>query len=127
MEKPEAVLSALPSITRHRLSMLLEILGLSRSVSKSPALNDTVIIAIDFEGINTIKSGFALKENSQVRFSTLDTKDLRQVPLEKLISTLNFATGSLSYVTKVSNRFLFGDTITIQSSSMVQIIQSHIP
>jgi hypothetical protein len=39
--------------------MLLDILGLGHSVSTSPALNDTVIIAIDFEGINTIKSGFA--------------------------------------------------------------------
>ncbi|KAK0736187.1 Polynucleotidyl transferase, partial [Apiosordaria backusii] len=116
-----------PSITRHGLSMLLEILGLSHSVSKSPALNDTVIIAIDFEGINTIKSGFTQKDNSQVGFAILDTKDLRQVPPEKLISTLNFAAGSSSYVTKASNKFLFGETIAIQSSSMVQTIQSHIP
>ncbi|KAK3693533.1 hypothetical protein B0T22DRAFT_42514 [Podospora appendiculata] len=127
MEEPEAVPSVLPSITRHGLSMLLEILGLSHSVSKSPALNDTVIIAIDFEGIDTTKSGFTQKENSQVGFAILDTKDLRQVPPEKLISTLNFAAGSLSYVTKASNKFLFGETITIQSSSMVQTIQSHIP
>ncbi|KAK0722736.1 hypothetical protein B0T26DRAFT_597039, partial [Lasiosphaeria miniovina] len=114
-------------ITRHGLSMLLEILGLSHSVSKSPALNDTVIIAIDFEGINTIKSGFTQKENSQVGFAILDTKELRQVPPEKLITSLNFATGSPSYVSKASNKFLFGETITIQPSSMVQTIQSHIP
>ncbi|KAK1599196.1 uncharacterized protein LY79DRAFT_211933 [Colletotrichum navitas] len=31
----------------------------------------------------------------------------RQVPPGKLISTLNFATGSSSYVTKVFNKFLF--------------------
>ncbi|KAK0733681.1 hypothetical protein B0T26DRAFT_32003 [Lasiosphaeria miniovina] len=107
--------------------MLLGILGLSHSVSKAPALNDTVIIAIDFEGINTIKSGFTQKENSQVGFAILDTKELRQVPPEKLISTLNFATGSSSYVTKASNKYLFGETITIQPSSIVQTIQSHIP
>lgn len=127
MQEPEAVPSALPSITRHGLSVLLEILGLSPSVSKSPALNDAVIIAIDFEGIDTIKRGFTQKDNSQVGFAILDTKHLRQVPPEKLISTLNFATGSSLYVTKASNRFIFGETITIQSSSMVQTIQSHIP
>ncbi|KAK3380151.1 Polynucleotidyl transferase [Lasiosphaeria ovina] len=127
MEEPEAVPSILPSITRHGLSILLELLWLSHSVSKSPGLNDTVIIAIDFEGINTVKSGFTQKENSQVGFAILDTKELRQVPPEKLISTLNFATGSSSYVAKASNKFLFGETITIQPSSMVQTIQSHIP
>ncbi|KAK4205614.1 hypothetical protein QBC40DRAFT_344426 [Triangularia verruculosa] len=99
----------------------------SRSMA-SRALNDTVIIAIDFEGINTIKSGFTQKEgNSQVGLAILDTKDLRKVPPEKLISTLNFAVGSSSYVTKASNKFIFGESITIQPSSMVQAIQSHIP
>lgn len=130
-EWPEAVPSALPRITRHGLTLLLEILGLSRSVSESPApINDTVIISIDFEGINTIKSGFTRKDNnSQVGFAILDTKDLRlaQAPPEKLISTLNFATGSSSYVTKASNKFLFGETIAIPSSSMAQTIQSQIP
>lgn len=83
MEEPEAVPSVLPSITRHGLSMLLEILGLSQPVFKSPALSDTVIIAIDFEGIDTIKSRFTQKENSQVGFAILDTKELRQGPPEK--------------------------------------------
>lgn len=127
MEEPRGVPSVLPRVTRHGLSMLLEILGLSHSVSKSPALNDTVIIAIDFEAIETIKSGFAQKENSQVGIAILDTRDLRQVPPETLISTRNFAAGSSSYVTKASNKFLFGETITIQPSSMLQTIQSHIP
>ena len=123
----EAAPSALPSITKRGLSMLLEILGLSHSNSKPPALNNAITIAIDFEGINTIKSGFAQKENSQVGFAILDTKDLRQVQPEQLISTFNFAAGSSSYVTKASNGFLFGETIIISSSSMTQIIQSRIP
>ena len=112
--------------------MLLEVLGLSHSNSRSSTLNDVIIIAIDFEYIQTIKSGFAQKTDSQVGFAILDTKDLRQIQSEvpeqtQLISTFNFVTGSSSYVTKVSNKFLFGKTITIPSSSMAHIIQSRIP
>lgn len=123
----EVAPSTLSNITKKGLSMLLEILGLSHSNSKPPALNNVIIIAIDFEGINTIKSGFAQKANSQVGFAILDTKDLRQVQPEQLISTFNFAAGFPAYVTKASNGFLFGETITIPSSSMAHIIQSRIP
>ncbi|KAK2025757.1 hypothetical protein LX32DRAFT_655228 [Colletotrichum zoysiae] len=78
MEELKAVPWPLPGITRHGLSVLLEVLGLDYPAWKSPALRDTVIIAIDFEGTNTIRSGFALEDNSQVGFAILDTKDLRQ-------------------------------------------------
>lgn len=124
--KTEAAPLALPRITKKGLSMLLEILGLRHSKSNPPALNNVIIIAIDFEGINIIKSRFAQKENSQVGFAILDTKHLGQVQPEQLISTFNFAAGSPAYVRKASNGFLFRETITIPSSSMAHIIQSRI-
>ncbi|KAK2040053.1 hypothetical protein LZ31DRAFT_475376, partial [Colletotrichum somersetense] len=67
------------------------------------------------------------KDSGQVGFPILDTKDLREVPPEKSISTLNFATGSSSHITKASSKFIFGEMIAIQPSTMLQAILSHIP
>lgn len=127
MEAAPTTPSTPPNITRNGLSILLQILGLRHPPPDSLGLTDVVIVAIDFEGINTIKSGFAQKDNSQVGLAVLDTKELCQVPPDKLTSTYNFAAGSQSYVTKASNKFLFGETITIQSSAMADAIRSCIP
>lgn len=106
---------------------MLESFGLSRDSSRSSSLSDIVIIAIDFENIGSTESGFTQKENCQVGLAILDTKDLRKVSLSSLISTYSFATGSPSYLTKASNKFLFGESITIHPSDMVDHIESVIP
>ena len=114
-------------ITKNVLHILHEILRLECSSSRSLRLSDVVLIAIDFEGINTIKRGFAQKNDCQVGLAILDTKKINKVSPAKLISTYNFATGSPSYLRKASEKFIFGETITIHPSDIVDRIQSFIP
>lgn len=82
--------------------------------------------------------------NSSVRLAILDTREIHPgvsprelshfrrnyyiviaVPLlrQELVSTLNFDTGSPSYVSKASRRVFFGETVVNQASS----IQSYVP
>jgi hypothetical protein len=63
---------------------------------------DVVLIAIDFEGINTVKGEFALRSNCQAGLAALDTKETGSVPLDKLLKTYNFAVGTPSYIEKAS-------------------------
>lgn len=116
-----------PSIAKNGLHILHEIFRLGYHSSRSPRLLDVVLIAIDFENINTIKSGFSQKNNCQVGLAVLDTKEINQVSPNRLISTHNFATGSPSYLTKTSEKFIFGETITICPSDIANRIQSLIP
>lgn len=113
--------------TKNGLRILLEIFHLEFYSLKSHRLSDVVLIAIDFEGINTIQSGFAQKKDCQVGLAILDMKEIHEVSPDKLISTYNFATGSPSYLKKASEKFIFGDTIAIRPSDIVDRIQSLIP
>jgi hypothetical protein len=115
------------SIAKNGLHILHEVFRLECYSFRSPRLSDAVLIAIDFENINTIKSGFSHKNNCQVGLAVLDTKKINQVSPDKLISTYNFATGSPSYLRKASEKFIFGETITIRPSDMADCIQSSIP
>jgi hypothetical protein len=123
--KSEVMRPIVPSIAKNGLYILHEIFHLHSS--RSPRLLDVVLIAIDFENINTIKSGFSQKNNCQVGLAILDTKEINQVSPNTLISTHNFATGSPSYLTKASKKFIFGETITICPSDIAIRIQSFIP
>jgi hypothetical protein len=117
----------IPSIAKNGLGILHEILRLDSGSFRSPRLSDVVLISIDFEHINTIKSRFSQKNSCQVGLAILDTKEINQVSPDKLISTYNFATGSPSYVKKASEKFIFGKTIKIRPSDMADRIQSFIP
>ena len=86
-----------------------------------------VLVSIDFENLGTIKSGFAQKENCQIGLAILDTKEINRMPPDKVISTHNFATGPPSYLSKASRKFMFGETIAISPSNIVNHIQSSIP
>lgn len=116
-----------PSIAKNGLHILGEVFRLGHHYSRSPSLLDVVLIAIDFENINTIKSGFSLKDNCQVGLAILDTREIYRVSPSRLIVTHNMATGSPSYLMKASRKFIFGETITIRPSDMAGRIQSLIP
>lgn len=116
-----------PSVAKKGLHILYEVFRLGYQSSVSTSLSDIVLIAIDFENINTIKSGFSQKSNCQVGLAILDTKDIHQVPPGELISTYNIATGSPSYLAKVSRKFMFGETVTTRTSDIVDRILSLIP
>ncbi|KAF2111624.1 hypothetical protein BDV96DRAFT_649606 [Lophiotrema nucula] len=117
----------LPSIAKNGLQILHEILRLGSYSCTSPGLSDAVLITIDFENINTIKSGFSQKANCQAGLALLDTKELSQKSPNKLISTYNLATGCPSYLKKASEKFIFGGTINIGLPDMADRIQSLIP
>ncbi|KAK1766912.1 hypothetical protein QBC33DRAFT_93341 [Phialemonium atrogriseum] len=113
-----------PSIAKNGLHILSEVFRLGHHYSRSPSLLDVVLIAIDFENINTIKSGISLKDNCQVGLAILDTREIYRVSPSRLIVTHNMATGSPSYLMKASRKFIFGETITIRPSYMAGRIQS---
>lgn len=139
MEKSKTSHSTRPKVLKHGLPTLLECL--SRDQSKnSPALRDVVLVSIDFEGLPAIKSQFEGKEDCQVGLAILDTRKIHRcrVPRDKLISTLQFATGistlqlatgSSSYVEKASRRFPFGLTVPIRAnmSSVARAIRALTP
>jgi len=114
-------------IAKNGLQILREIFRLGHHPYYSPQLSDVVLVAIDFENINTIKSGFAQKGDCQIGLAILDTKKINRMPPDKLISTHNFATGSPSYLSKASKKFMFGETIAIGPPNIVNYIQSSIP
>lgn len=100
-----------PSISNNGLEVLQRALGLSESDQPSP-----IIVAIDFEMTNNLKSGFLGSQDSQLGIATFDTKVLSQ-PVEDeedLITTENYITGSESYLKKASDKFAFGESTTLQ-------------
>ncbi|KAL7942489.1 hypothetical protein V8C42DRAFT_146179 [Trichoderma barbatum] len=126
-EIAESISPSQVQISRRGLHILYEILGLCTHSLESPGLSDAVIIAIDFENIFGIKTGFSHEVNCQVGLALLDTKHFRCSSPDTLISTFNFAAGSSSYITKATNKFLFGETVPINPFDLVNSIKSCIP
>jgi hypothetical protein len=67
-----------------------------------------------------------LRSNCQAGLAILDTKEIGSVPLDKLVKTYNFATGTRSYVEKARKEFTFGDSTTAvtvsELSSSIQVL-----
>ncbi|KAF2016109.1 hypothetical protein BU24DRAFT_492267 [Aaosphaeria arxii CBS 175.79] len=118
---------AVPCIAKNGLNILHEIFGLGVQTPPTPNLSDVVLIAIDFENINTIKSGFAEKRDCQIGLAILDTKEIHRQAPNTLVSTYNLATGSPFNLRKASEKFIFGETITISTADVAERIQSYIP
>ncbi|KAI0968264.1 hypothetical protein F4678DRAFT_482221 [Xylaria arbuscula] len=107
-----------PTISKNGLQILREALG-----------SDFILVSIDFENTNNIRSGFTRSKDCQVGLATLDTRDLQRddsLP-EDLITTYNFITGSADYASRVSSKFTFGKCSVIDPSDIVKNIQSVIP
>jgi hypothetical protein len=101
---------------------LKELFGLTAN-----SVCNVVFIAIDFENIANIRRDSSHNLDSQVGLAVLDTKDFHSIPSAELISTYNFASGSLDYQRKARKRFLFGESISISQDSMLKSIESLIP
>ena len=76
----------LVSYIRRRLSkrgeptiIFYEIFDLRYHSTRSPSPSDVIIIAIDFEDINTINSGFSQKNTYQVGLAILDTRSFTEL------------------------------------------------
>lgn len=119
---------ATPPITKTGLQLIQHILGLateSNSSGLEDALEDAVIIAIDFENINNIKEDLSLNLDCQAGFAILDTRSLHSP--RSAISTHNFATGSSRYCARASKKFLFGRSITTSQKEILENIKSLFP
>lgn len=112
---------------QHGLHKLYETFGLGPRPLGLYSHSEAVIVAVDFENTGSIKAGLCSTSGCQAGLAILDTKDLRRISPSKLISTYNFATGSPSYLTKVSKRFLFGESVAISPMDMPSRIKSLIP
>ncbi|MCJ1328290.1 hypothetical protein MMC10_004966 [Thelotrema lepadinum] len=125
----EVVRTKHPRVTKKGLQILHKIFCGKSLSSESSGLSDVIFIAIDFEHLDNIETGFAQGSNCQVGLAILDTKDINadQVSPDKLISTYNFSTGSLKYHTKASKKFMFGETVRLCTSEIADHIQSLIP
>lgn len=127
------------------LPRLLRLLGL---LDDSTGISDVVFVAIDFENAQSVWRGTSSKKGCQVGVAVLDARQLEkrhlaaasscldeeqndnhQEEAEELITTYNFAAGPVKYCErdKVKNSFLFGKTIFIDSSDMLEKIESCIP
>ncbi|KAH8165910.1 hypothetical protein CIB48_g2327 [Xylaria polymorpha] len=113
---------------KNGLWILYDILGLTTHSSEFVTLSDAVIVSIDFENTE-IGKGLSPNSNCQVGIAILDTKELRHCHhLDRtLISTFNYATGSAAYIAKASQRFLFGTSVSVDLSGILDCIESCIP
>lgn len=116
-----------PFASKNGLQILHQIFCPGDLSCRPPNLSDIILIAIDFEGINTIRNGFSQKGNSEVGIAILDTKNIGHVSPDNLIATYSFSTGTSSYVAKTSKKFNFGETVAIAPSDMVHRIPTLIP
>ncbi|KAI1171487.1 hypothetical protein F4777DRAFT_582848 [Nemania sp. FL0916] len=122
-----------PRILEHGLHALREALW-----------SDAMLIAIDFEGAVNIRAGFPNNQYCQAGLAILDTRDLQQgghlseeseaseeseeyEESEDLITVRNFIAGSPNYLTRASQRFLFGESSIIDPTKLLEIIQPLIP
>ncbi|KAI5867723.1 hypothetical protein GGS23DRAFT_549650 [Durotheca rogersii] len=83
-------------------------------------------MAIDFENASATKDNTDLP-NFQVGLEILDLGRVQSCPLEEMITTHNFASGSPAYCNQAAKRFLFGKTNTVQKKDMITQIESYIP
>ncbi|KAK7212700.1 hypothetical protein V2G26_019878 [Clonostachys chloroleuca] len=109
-------------ISKSGLRVLQEALGLDGPHSTCP-----ILLAMDFEHTQNFMNGFPHNETGQVSLATLDTRRLHTSPLEELISTHSLVSGFSSYISKVSNRVIFGETTVVKPAEILQKIQSLIP
>lgn len=119
-----------PTVSNCGLQILLRALGLDSTCSgySRGFETDTVLLSIDFEKIENLMGGFSQSDDSQVGIAILNIKDLLAPQLKKnIISTYNLVTGSPSYISKASRKFLFGKSIIIKPTKILKNIQSIIP
>ncbi|KAJ8130177.1 hypothetical protein O1611_g3452 [Lasiodiplodia mahajangana] len=119
----------LPTISKCGLQILREALGLSKLADASP-WSQSFLLSIDFENTDNIRCGFTRGKECQVGLATLDTIDLQTADLslsKDIVKTYNYVSGSSEYVDKVAKKFLFGESVVVNSATILETIQSIIP
>lgn len=125
------------TINKPCLPMLLSLLGLS---DDSTGTSDVVFVAIDFENAESIRKETSSEAGCEIGIAVLDTGQLDDIipaavssmyycpgNTEDFITTYNFATGPVEYLSRKGRSFLFGETMRIDSEDMREKIQACIP
>lgn len=119
-----------PTVSDRGLQILLKVLGLDSTCSGCGrgSDTDTALLSIDFENTGNLVNGFSQSDDSQVGIAILNIKDLFAPRLKKnIISTYNLVTGSPSYISRASKKFLFGESTIIKTTKILKSMQSIIP
>ena len=109
------------------LQQLHEIFNPGSPKAMQSSLSDIVLIAIDFENTQVMKDACTVETNCQAGIAILDTKNIKQRQLDKLLRTHMFVTSTTAYVTKASDRYWFGKTNSASLSKLVNCIRSLVP
>ncbi|CAN9224782.1 unnamed protein product [Alternaria sp. RS040] len=109
------------------LQQLHEIFNPGSPKAMQSSLSDIVLIAIDFENTQVMKDACTVEKNWQAGVAILDTKNIKQQQLDKLLRTHMFVTSTTAYVTKASNRYWFGKTDSASPLKLVNFIRSVVP
>jgi hypothetical protein len=123
----KTVCARLPEVAKNGLHQLHEIFNLSPRSTTTPSAPGFLLVAIDFENIHTINSGFSTDPNCEAGIAILDPEMIKETPSDKLLRTYHLTTGTPLYVEKASNRFRFGKTLPVSSSELANCIQTLIP
>lgn len=111
------------------MRVLHEILGFCPL--RSPDLADVLLVVIDFENPDGIRSRLSDKLCSQAGLAILDTKRFEHTHLtpDQAIETCNFVTGPPYYVGYASRRSVLrnAETTRVRASDMAAHIQSKMP
>ncbi|KAK5627552.1 hypothetical protein RRF57_003267 [Xylaria bambusicola] len=118
-----------PTKSKGGLQIVQEALGLSNATYPS-LWSRSLLLSIDFEHLDNIRSGFTKGGNCQVGIATLDTSNLQKdllPPPNNLIETYNYVSGSNQYIKKVIPKFIFGESLVVNSASILKMIELIIP
>ncbi|KAG9193602.1 hypothetical protein G6011_03637 [Alternaria panax] len=116
-----------PKAAKNGLQQLHKIFDPRPSHAAESDLSDAVLIAVDFENTQAIKGALTVDANCQAGIAILDTKNIKQRHIDKVLRTYMFATGTPAYVAKASNRYHFGKTNSASPSKLVNCIRSLVP
>lgn len=86
-----------------------------------------MFIAIDLKNLANFQKDLSKYLESEIGVAVLDSKDLYSVPSAELISTYNFASGCPEYQQRARRKFLFGESVAITQTDMIQNIESLLP
>ena len=123
----KTVRSEIPKAAKNSLQQLHEIFNSGNPKATKSSLSDIVLIALDFENTQAMKGACTVETNCQAGIAILDTKNIKQRQLDKLLRTHLFVTGTRAYVTKASDRYWFGKTNSASLSKLVNCIRSLVP
>ncbi|KAI2643370.1 hypothetical protein GGS21DRAFT_485885 [Xylaria nigripes] len=117
-----------PRVSKNGLQVLREALGKVGDMTASNTRSYPVLISIEFEKADNIRSRFIHGTDCQVGLAILDTRDLdKSCRVVDHIKMHSFVTGCPKYIHKFSKRLLDGTPIISHPADLPRKVQSLIP